>query len=80
MSKLSTTIADWQPIESAPMDGRELLITDCRLIALVRWGGAPSVMAWYSDGGVRPWMRATHWCELPDPPTEGEVAVMGEWE
>ena len=59
----------WQPIETAPRDGTEVLITH----------GRTTVVAWWSDiFGWRDWgdigwggmqdVAPTHWQPLPEPP------------
>jgi hypothetical protein len=71
----------WQPIETAPMDGTNILLTpgdDYRIV--VGWGHGPSrtfrSMEGELDGGCEccgTWVsakaiRPTHWMPLPDPP------------
>lgn len=76
----------WQPIETAPKDGRDILVMIPEDSALV-----PDIAYWDSDKyasnprplwsmrkkwlwGVR-WCREhqpTHWQPLPEPPQEGE--------
>lgn len=72
----------WQPIETAPKDGQEVLIWE-------KWGNTP-VVAWYSERKSK-WFAGTehydtdgdacvidrlsqelisHWQPLPPPPTE----------
>lgn len=64
---------DWQPIETAPKDGSivDLWVTEPSLP-----GGYRATDAWW-DGRFDIWRtmhgepvdRATHWRELPEPPT-----------
>ena len=69
---------DWQPIETAPLDGRELLIYDEHLGIVIGSYGKPEKMFVASDWnayccGCHPEKldRPTHWMPLPEPP-EGE--------
>lgn len=60
-------MGEWQPIETAPRDGRTVLIFTNRPIrqwAIARWIGAPHNH--WGDGYER-W-DATHWMPLPEPP------------
>jgi hypothetical protein len=56
---------DWQPIETAPRDGTEILV----------WGGGHDVASvWWQDGDEDVWFNGdvivhpTHWMPLPKPP------------
>lgn len=69
-------MAEWQPIETAPKDGRHVLV--------VAGDQPPAVYeAYYEEDGDRGWFQAnthwtdphdgslyrvTHWMPLPDPP------------
>ena len=72
MSSLSE--AGWQPIETAPKDGRDVLI--CSLyddssygIEIGYWNAVRE--EWRGDG---PYAidEATHWMPLPNPPAHGK--------
>lgn len=58
---------EWQPIESAPKDGTDMLVCWCR-------GGTMAVACWWSDGwyeandDIRYVSEPTHWMPLPNPP------------
>jgi hypothetical protein len=66
---------DWQPIETAPRDGAELLLCAADPLVVGRfyrgvgqWADADpafrSKSGWFWAFGIRP----THWMSLPDPP------------
>lgn len=75
---------EWQPIETAPKDGTEILIFTTRGIAHVGWSkycgayleSGESSGGWdvcwnNSDGWNDPeFPDATHWMPLPAPPAE----------
>lgn len=56
----------WQPIESAPKDGSEILtFRQAKLMAVAIW--FPDLRRWcVSDGGDI--VGVTHWMPLPEPP------------
>ena len=70
--------AQWQPIETAPMDGTHILVWNAKQPQLPPttahwWGGGPepggfhlsvNYLGEYSDFGMPP----THWMPLPKPP------------
>lgn len=74
-------MSDWQPIETAPKDGTDILVTvgtggRCHVVAWLDEHGEPSAeYGWwrvddnkhgpYSLRGASP----THWMPLPDPPS-----------
>lgn len=61
----------WQPIESAPRDGKPLLLWS-KSRGVQRSDGAFSGGEW-CVGPATPWMRATHWMPQPDPPQISET-------
>ncbi len=63
----------WQPISTAPRDGREILIWvpesefEPGYATSARWGGAH----WEDNAGLPLWVdNPTHWMPLPPPPTQ----------
>lgn len=77
---------NWQPIDTAPKDGTEILGwgecageingphgVPCK--ALIEWRGGRTDWAgyeWSVNGGdhYSTWMKPTHWFPLPPPPSE----------
>jgi hypothetical protein len=58
----------WQPIETAPKDGTEILLTDGHYKRTGYW--ATRIGAWSIDAAV-PLGMPTHWAPLPEfPPPE----------
>ena len=62
----------WQPIETAPKDGKPILGYDPSLLGIViaEWHG---VNGWYVNQGTQDGlgfecMPLTHWMPLPNPP------------
>ena len=55
-------MVEWQPIETAPLDGSELLISDGSRVILIAFDTL--YRTWPDDG----WSRFTHWMPLPAPP------------
>jgi hypothetical protein len=64
---------EWQPIETAPKDGTDILVS--------LWGGENMLVLCYNDENPKyPWMSLdgpsyhkdapTHWMALPMPPTK----------
>ncbi len=81
----SRRAADWQPIETAPKDGRLVLITggtiraaDMEMKPSALNYAIPAEMDWgewthYGEHGEE-WIieNPTHWTPLPEPPKEGD--------
>lgn len=61
----------WQPIETAPKDGTEILVFDAGAIFISLWFTDPDrgEQGWWDNGIVEP--PPTHWMPLPDPPKVG---------
>ena len=62
-------MSEWQPIETAPTDGTQVIVYAASCHGL---RGFVSVCHWYIDVGwcvdeLRP---VTHWMPLPEPPKE----------
>ena len=62
----------WQPIESAPRDGTEVLVYIRPKVFRLGWYFAPSsrTQGWRDENGKQ--IVPTHWMPLPPPPTGGE--------
>lgn len=69
----------WQPIETAPKDGTEILACDVSgdlgayhvevVFWAVSWGDDSDTVGWgICDGQTRPPSCFTHWMPLPEPP------------
>jgi hypothetical protein len=60
----------WQPIETAPKDGTEILsaVKGTNQVLIVRWEGIGSADRgeWFYDNDGYTW--PTHWMPLPEPP------------
>lgn len=58
----------WQPIETAPRDGKEVLGYDRGVVSGMYWNGSQwewTVLAWSDETYGT---DATHWMPLPEPP------------
>lgn len=71
----------WEPIETAPMDGTFVLITDGAFMA-VAFADTENELAWTMDDGHdffrclrRSLATPTHWMPLPEPPN----AALSGW-
>ncbi len=71
---------DWQPIDTAPKDGRKFLFAEKGGRIQVgrfdsQWGEIPEVyVCLTSMGGWHPSIDPTHWMPLPDPPSVQEAS------
>jgi hypothetical protein len=63
--------AGWQPIETAPKDGTDMLVyqNGCFDVASVWWIDDNGDAVWFNGDVV---VYPTHWMPLPDPPDDGE--------
>ena len=65
---------EWQPIETAPKDGRDVLLyLKDEIIGSGHWSVAGSADCWFTGGGFcheDDEYPATHWQPLPHPPKE----------
>ena len=62
-------MSEWQPIETAPRDGSEIIVLDDGAVRSAVW--SDTINKFTGDGGnVFNWCeRPTHWMPLPSPPT-----------
>lgn len=69
-------MTEWKTIDTAPRDGRWILLLSSRNIAIQsRWGkigGVNGYESWTPTGKGKSIIKATHWCELPPLPKETE--------
>ena len=60
--------ARWQPIDTAPRDGTNILTWDGHSISIACW---LDIMGdWWGDDDCALCSTPTHWMPLPQPPTE----------
>ena len=67
--------SDWQPIETAPKDGTEILIASDCFVEAAYWEGKDSLYPWVTldgqhvtNGRQEGIYGPTHWQPLPAPP------------
>jgi len=63
-------MSEWQPIETAPKDGSEILVCKAyqdEVVELVGWN--PILQAWL-DRNAEPYRGATHWIAIPPIPSQ----------
>lgn len=65
---------EWQPMESAPKDGSDILVcSDDKAIVCAWWSDDFGEWRTYGVGGNQ-WIEPTHWMPLPDPPRHDKGA------
>lgn len=57
----------WQPISTAPKDGRRILVANSSSICIAEWWSHEDGGCWRDDFSERVNMM-THWTPLPEPP------------
>lgn len=80
VSKLKAQV-EWQPIETAPRDGRAILIAAYGAVHIVRWAHSmrsrrsARSFPWLADEGGNAWRDdvPTHWRPLPAPPSQARA-------
>jgi hypothetical protein len=69
---------NWQPMDTAPKDGTQILIYTGDAIEptifLAGYDADTTYRGWYDDGGSHISM-ITHWMPLPAPPERGNPSV-----
>jgi len=66
---------DWQPIETAPKDGKEILVININqgnIFNLISWN---TVHGYWQSKGVVFHFQETHWTPLPKPPAVDKVGT-----
>lgn len=56
----------WQPIETAPRDGSDILVSERGYVTVARWRGFAWGDGLFLAGPVDP----SHWMPMPEPPEE----------
>jgi hypothetical protein len=70
--------AGWQPIETAPKDGTEIVCLDEIYGKRWRYAAVWNGIQWYTGfGDSWPNARPTHWMPLPDPPLSASSKIGG---
>lgn len=59
-------MSEWQPIETAPKDGTEILVFDDGAYIVTPWIEGDDQSGWWDNGFMDP--PPTHWMPLPAPP------------
>ena len=70
IARLREKLVEWQPIETAPKDGKEFLVCNTRqgnVKQLVSWNKVHGF--WQSKGKADVSFQWTHWMPLPEPPS-----------
>ena len=62
-------MSDWQPISTAPKDGRRIIASTPSYTEplILYWAKNNGLSAWH-DWDLDPYTDVTHWQPLPDPP------------
>lgn len=64
--------ANWQPMGTAPRDGREILAWNGDICMLLSWNEYRKVWSSGVNGDYETWQDSDfiYWTDLPDPPGE----------
>jgi hypothetical protein len=60
----------WQPIQTAPKDGTDILVCGHGVIRTAQWSAKDQTFRVNAYAFIR--IDPTHWMPLPDPPATGE--------
>ena len=60
-------MSEWQPIETAPRDGKLIVVYTKGIIDIAFWNGPLEYWATFAFYQSK---RPTHWMPLPEPPEE----------
>lgn len=69
----SNEVPDWEPIETAPMDGTHIQLYRPNTQFIGYYGGANSGWRHNAPGLISVWPLPTHWRPLHDPPRQEET-------
>lgn len=82
ISAAAWALAGWQPIETAPRDGRRVLVAGGGEILTAEFTNGRFVVSPLQSGGdgdwaglAEPWGELTHWMPLPPPPDLAFIAL-----
>jgi len=71
----------WQPIETAPKDGTNILIcgqgSEGYYVSDVKWDGEWMLFNVASDDWTEPTFKVSHWMPLPAPPAVSDTSTLG---
>lgn len=69
--RLRRLSGSWQPIETAPQDGTQILVVNAYTLFsfdVVHWERSGGVYGWSTHEGIRLLRAYTHWMPLPEAP------------
>lgn len=63
-------MSEWQPIESAPKDGKPIIVLDDGDVRVAAWSGMLGKFSGTGGNIFNYCENATHWMPLPTPPEQ----------